>query len=196
MENKTLNDLDLKAPPLSSHYDNNNTLLPHSQGSVWTIRALYPLIGSYALLSSLGLLLCFIKDVRKERVNSRTPDKEDNPENDQSKLSARMRAVLVSIMAAMFFIYVGMEVAFGTFISIFAVKSRLQFTRPKGYSLFKFTFLGKVWLLLNNIVTLKFCLKTTIKYFFICTGSTVTAVFWGTFAATRGLAILLAMVNR
>ena len=129
MENKTLNDLDLKAP-LSSHYDNT---LPHSQGSFWTIRALYPLIGSYALLSSLGLLLCFIKDVRKERVNSRTPDKEDNPENDQSKLSARMRAVLVSIMAAMFFIYVGMEVAFGTFISIFAVKSRLQFTRPKGY---------------------------------------------------------------
>merc|ERR1711997_33051 len=61
-------------------------------------------------------------------------------------------------MAAMFFIYVGMEVAFGTFISIFAVKSRLQFTRPKG--------------------------------------STVTAVFWGTFAATRGLAILLAMIAR
>ena len=68
----------------------------------------------------------------------RTPDKDDSTERDESKMSAKMKAVLVSLMAAMFFIYVGMEVAFGTFISIFAVKSSLRFTRPEGYCLVRF----------------------------------------------------------
>ena len=81
------------------------------------------------------LLIFFIKDARKAKTNSRTPDKDDSPERDESKMSAKMKAVLVSLMAAMFFIYVGMEVAFGTFISIFTVKSSLHFTRPEGQCL-------------------------------------------------------------
>ena len=131
MEDHTLHeDVSLKAP-LAPH-DNITSPSPFSSESVWTIRALYPLIGGYALLSSLSLLVFFIKDVRKARMKSRTPEKDDSPERDESKMSAKMKAVLVSLMAAMFFIYVGMEVAFGTFISIFAVKSSLHFTRPEG----------------------------------------------------------------
>ena len=120
--------------PLSSA-QNHNMSSPIPLESVWTIRALYPMIGGYALLSSLGLLIFFFKDSRKARTNSRTPGKDDSDssEMDQSKMSAMMKMVLVSIMAAMFFIYVGMEVAFGTFISIFAVKSSLRFSRPEGY---------------------------------------------------------------
>lgn len=136
-----------------------------------TIRALYPIIGGYALLSSVGLLIFYFKDFRKSRTNSRTPDKEESSDRDQAEMSAKMKVVLVSIMAAMFFIYVGMEVAFGTFISIFAVKSSLRFTRPEGWSL-----------------------SSLISRIYFSSGSTVAAVFWGTFAATRGLAILLAMV--
>ena len=120
--------------PLASHH-NLSSLSPTSPESVWTIRALYPLIGGYALLSSFGLLIFFIKDVRKARTNSRTPDKEDSPMRVESKMSEKMKVLLVSLMAAMFFIYVGMEVAFGTFISIFAVKSSLKFTRPEGQCL-------------------------------------------------------------
>ena len=90
------------------------------------------MIGGYALLSSIGLLIFYLKDFRKPLTNSQTPDKDDSSEKDQSKMSAKRKAVLVSLMAAMFFIYIGMEEAFGTFISIFAVKSSLRFTRPEG----------------------------------------------------------------
>ena len=69
-------------------------------------------------LSSLGLLIFFIKDARKARTNSQTPEKDDSTERDESKMSAKMKAVLVSVMAAMFFIYNGMEEAFGNFISV------------------------------------------------------------------------------
>ena len=126
--------------PLASHH-NLSSLSPISPESVWTIRALYPLIGGYALLSSFSLLILFIKDVRKARTNSRIPDKDDspNPMRDETKMSEKMKVLLVSLMAAMFFIYVGMEVAFGTFISIFAVKSSLQFTRPEGQRLSLYT---------------------------------------------------------
>ena len=122
------NELSLEAPLASVQKPTS----PVSQEAVWTIRALYPIIGGYALLSSVSLLIFYFKDFRKTRTNSRTPDKEESSERDQSEMSAKMKVVLVSIMAAMFFIYVGMEVAFGTFISIFAVKSSLHFTRPKG----------------------------------------------------------------
>ena len=47
-------------------------------------------------------------------------------------MKLKLKVLLVGIMSVMFFIYVGMEVAFGTFISVFAVKSDLQFTRPQG----------------------------------------------------------------
>ena len=134
MENHTLlEDVSLKAP-LASHH-NITSPSPFSPESVWTIRALYPMIGGYTLLSSLGLLVFFIKDARKARTNSQTPEKDDTTERDESKMSAKMKAVLVSLMAAMFFIYNGMEEAFGNFISIFAVKSSLHFTRPEGQCL-------------------------------------------------------------
>ena len=102
------------------------------------------MIGGCALLSSLGLLIFFIKDVRKARTNPRTPEKDDFTERDVSKMSAKMKAVLVSLMAAMFFIYIGMEEAFGNFISIFAVKSSLHFTRPEGQCLLLLIFIKKL----------------------------------------------------
>ena len=135
VENDTLlrEEVSLKTPLLSVQNPNTMTS-PVSLESVWTIRALYPMIGGYALLSSIGLLIFYLKDFRKPLTNSRTPDKDDSSEKDQSKMSAKRKAVLVSLMAAMFFIYIGMEEAFGTFISIFAVKSSLRFTRPEGYN--------------------------------------------------------------
>ena len=47
-------------------------------------------------------------------------------------LSSKMKIFLVGIMALTFFFYVGMEMGFGMYISVFAVKSELKFTRPQG----------------------------------------------------------------
>ena len=104
---------------------------PASAGSVWTIQALYPLIGAYSLASSLALLCYFVKDLRRKREAANRSDKEEGKGEGQD-LPLKLKVALVSIMSVMFFVYVGMEVAFGTFISVFAVESDLGFTRPQG----------------------------------------------------------------
>ena len=104
---------------------------PTGVGSVWTIRALYPLIGAYSLVSSLALLCYFVKDLRRKREAANVSDKEEGKVEGQD-LPLKLKVALVSIMSVMFFVYVGMEVAFGTFISVFAVESDLGFTRPQG----------------------------------------------------------------
>ena len=98
---------------------------------MWTIRALYPLIGAYSLASSLALLCYFVKDLRRKREAANVSDKEEGKAEGQD-LPLNLKMALVSIMSVMFFVYVGMEVAFGTFISVFAVESDLGFTRPQG----------------------------------------------------------------
>ena len=119
-----------------------NTSLPHplaagdpgdpaGGSSVWTIRALYPLIGAYSLAASLALLCYFVKDLRRKREAANVSDKEERKAEGQD-LPLKYKVALVSIMSVMFFVYVGMEVAFGTFISVFAVESDLRFTRPQG----------------------------------------------------------------
>jgi len=130
------------------------------QEETWTIKALYPILGVYAILASFGFFLYFFKDIRKEQSSENSTDTEESKKEEvcKNQMSSNIKIILVGIMSSMFFFYVGMEVAFGTYISVFAVKSNLKFTRPQG--------------------------------------SDVTAIFWGTFAATRGLAILLAIVAK
>ena len=139
-----------------------NTSLPHplaagdpgdpaGGSSVWTIRALYPLIGAYSLAASLALLCYFVKDLRRKREASNVSDKEERKAEGQD-LPLKYKVALVSIMSVMFFVYVGMEVAFGTFISVFAVESDLGFTRPQGDNIISF------WpLLVSDILHLTPC---------------------------------------
>ena len=101
------------------------------QDSTWTIKALYPLISGYGILSAFFILFYFIKDYRKTNDSSEKSSIESE-ENGVKSMNLKFKVLLVGIMSVMFFIYVGMEVAFGTFISVFAVKSDLQFTRPQG----------------------------------------------------------------
>ena len=102
--------------------------------STWTIKALYPLVGIYGLLSSVGFLVYYIIDTRKAKMNNESQNNERNENVDEAETSSqtKWKIILVSIMSIMFFIYVGMEVAFGTFVSVFAVESDLHFTRPQG----------------------------------------------------------------
>jgi len=128
------------------------------ESSTWTIKALYPMAGSYALIISLGFLFYFIKDISKKDREETEKDETKKNKTEKEDLSRRLKLVTVGLVAVFFFLYVGMEVAFGTFISVFTVESELKFTRPQG--------------------------------------SDVTAVFWGTFAATRGLAIFIAIIAK
>merc|ERR1711971_49305 len=119
--------------------------------SVWTVKTLYPMVSAYPLLLSLVFVAFHVKDRKTAKKGA---NKED--EGGENQLSKGFTIAIVATVSVLFFLYVGMEVAFGTFVSVFAVQSKLQFTRQQG--------------------------------------SDVTAVFWGTFAATRGLAIFAAIV--
>jgi len=123
--------------------------------SIWTIKTLYPILGCYSLIISIGFVLCFLIDKRKNADESDDKHKKEDPSKDDSK-DTRKRILLVSLMSIFFFFYVGVEVSYGTYIAVFSVKSSLAMSRRAG--------------------------------------SDITAIFWGTFAATRGLAILAAVV--
>ena len=130
--------------------------------SSWTILTLYPLVSSYGVLVSLCCLYFFMQDrksspanLQSSNTNNQTEEKADQP---TTTLSSKLRLLIVGLLGIFFFLYVGMEVAMGTFISVFAVQSGLGFSRAQG--------------------------------------SDLAAVFWGTFAAMRGLAVLLAIIAR
>ena len=113
----------------------DNSTVDYSESlkdSSWTIKALYPLISGYSLLSAIFILFYFIKDYRKASENNSKKSSDDNEDKTATNSNLKFKVLLVGVMSLMFFIYVGMEVAFGTFISVFAVKSDLQFTRPQG----------------------------------------------------------------
>ena len=138
------------------------------EGSVWTVKTLYPMVSAYPLLLSMVFVAFHVKDSKTAKKGAKKEDKEG-----ENQLSKGFTIAIVATVSVLFFLYVGMEVAFGTFVSVFAVQSRLQFTRQQVDV--------DSWSSLHAF----HCQKQ---------GSDVTAVFWGTFAATRGLAIFAAIV--
>jgi FHS family Na+ dependent glucose MFS transporter 1 len=135
-------------------------------GTMWSVRTLYPLVGSFALCISLGFIAYQCKDKGTTKADVTQEMKEG--ENALNKFHS---IFIVGIICVLFFFYVGMEVAFGTFVSVFAVQSNLQFTRQQ---------VSNVNLFDDEALFHQ--------------GSDVTAVFWGTFAAARGLAIFAALI--
>ena len=112
------------------------------------------------LQKSLCCVYYFLQDRRSSPATLQATNTNNQTENQPSStiISPKLRLVIVGLLGIFFFLYVGMEVAFGTFISVFAVQSGLGFSRAQG--------------------------------------SDVIAVFWGTFAAMRGLAVVLAIIAR
>ena len=98
--------------------------------TVWTIKTLYPIISSYGLLTALACVYYFLQDRRSKlnRTNAKKNPTEDNPK----QVSTPLKLITVGLLGIFFFLYVGMETAFGTFISVFAVESDLKFSRPQG----------------------------------------------------------------
>jgi len=149
--------------PSSSHGELGLVTQNYTEGlrhtefdSPWTIKALYPMISSYGVLTTLGCIYYFLQDRRSDTGQAQAGEK--LTQHKTEKVDQKMKLIIVGLLGVFFFLYVGMEVAFGTFISVFAVQSDLKFSRPEG--------------------------------------SDVTAVFWGTFAGMRGLAVVLAVVAK
>ena len=95
-------------------------------GSVWTVKTLYPLVGAYAGILSLGFVAYHLRDVRKEREGGQQEKKVE-----ENTLSKSNLILMVALFCVLYFLYVGMEVAFGTFVPVFAVQSGLKFTRKQ-----------------------------------------------------------------
>jgi len=121
----------------NSYEDINNEL----DDSLLTIKFLYPLVGSLPIIVSTVFILYFILDERKNKSTeddkeSSNEDKEDAKKNDDKMkfLGLRMTAIIMLHMI-FYFLYVGLEVAFGTFIAVFAVECKLGMTRKQGSDL-------------------------------------------------------------
>ena len=118
----------------NSGYNQTSEMENIYQDEIWTIKTLYLIVGVYGILSSFGLVFCFIKDFKNGQTNygNMNGDSSIRVPMETNLLSSKMKIFLVGIMALTFFFYVGMEMGFGMYISVFAVKSELKFTRPQG----------------------------------------------------------------
>ena len=96
------------------------------EGSVWTVKTLYPMVSAYPLLLAIVFLVFHLRDRRKAKKGVKKEEKEG-----ENQLSKGFTIAIVATVSVLFFLYVGMEVAFGTYVSVFAVQSKLQFTRQQ-----------------------------------------------------------------
>ena len=125
------------------------------------MEVLYPIVGCFAMLTSIGYLVYGIKECSTSRkptkkyswtdtdnLNFKTTEKDNANKNDEF-----LKICLVLILLVFIFLYAGMEVQYGTFVATFAVKSDLNLTRQEG--------------------------------------AKVNAIFWGSFAAMRFAAIFI-----
>ncbi len=88
--------------------------------------------GSLIIIISIILvfIIYFINDERNQKSNQpKDMEEKDNQEIKQDKENENkllgIKLVILIIMMLFFFLYVGQEVAFGTFISVFAVRCKL-----------------------------------------------------------------------
>ena len=78
----------------------------------------------------MGCLYYFFKDIRTSNpVEDNTETVEEVMRNRD--LNKRSKLLIIGLLTILFFLYNGMEVAFGTFIPVFAVKSNLRMTRAE-----------------------------------------------------------------
>ena len=101
------------------------------EGSVWTVKTLYPMVSAYPLLLAIVFLVFHLRDRREVKKGVKKEEKEG-----ENQLNKGFTIAIVATVSVLFFLYVGMEVAFGTYVSVFAVQSKLQFTRQQVASSF------------------------------------------------------------
>ena len=110
-----------------------------NQFSISGMFIVYPIIGVTALLSSFGYLLYAIKHSQDyKNMNEGNKPKKEIPENVNKekdehidKKQTLYKRMIVITLLAFLFVYVGLEIMFGTYISTFAVESKLHLSRQE-----------------------------------------------------------------
>ena len=98
---------------------------------------LYPIVGVFIIFTSIGYLIYGFRECRNletafkstTSVASQTLNGNKHKGHKQNDL---LKLWLVILLVAFIFLYVGMEVMYGTFVATFSVKSDLRLSRQEG----------------------------------------------------------------
>ena len=157
------------------------------------IRIFYPMLGIITIVISLGYLYFFFASLKKPSqhqelvsIEKTKPQQSEDVGNDpHSNVGSKLKMVFYIVMLVFFFFYVGMEIVYGTFLTVFAVESKLRLTKQQGadvtavfyasFALARFTsiFLSTKMRPFSMLVT----------SFILCCIASVVLVFWGEHSA-------------
>ena len=110
---------------------------------LWEIRSLYPMVGLISLAVTPGYLICWMLERPKDKSKDMLVEKQDGTSvglgcRRQVTLKQPLnlkrfiyRWLLVGLMAAYYFAFIGVESSLRTFTSTFAVSSSLKLTRAQ-----------------------------------------------------------------
>ena len=123
---------------LSTNSVDKNYYAESSNSSGMTV--LYPVVGVFIICTSIGYLIYGFRECRHLEKTLENPQETKSPnliekkqENSRyHKQSKNLKLCLVFLLIAFIFLYVGMEVMYGTFVATFSVKSDLGLTRQEG----------------------------------------------------------------
>ena len=112
-------------------------LLIHSDLESQTkITILFPLCGIIIIVCSFGYLILAIKESRQNKIVKQQQKKqitEQAPEeNTKDNIYTIHHWILFGLFAFFYFFYVGAEVSYGSYITTFAVRSKLSLTKQVG----------------------------------------------------------------
>jgi hypothetical protein len=99
-----------------------------ADSDVWTVKTLFPLTGSASICIATLFVFYFIRDCGKQKVTGGggTPSAtEEKGEGVTKRGRLVLEIVVIALLSLMFFLYVGLEVAYGTFLTVFSVRSKL-----------------------------------------------------------------------
>jgi hypothetical protein len=119
-----VNSSSIITPPLA----NESTTAADDYRYVWTVKTLFPLTGSASIGVAALFVIYFIRDCSKQKVTGggSTPTATEEKGAGVTKRGRMLlEIVVISLLSLMFFLYVGLEVAYGTFLTVFSVRSKL-----------------------------------------------------------------------
>ena len=126
----------------SSNLTINTTKVTCSEENSNTLgmNILYPIVGVFIICTSIGYLIYGFRECKNlhQSLDTETEAKSPNITKNEQENHAKdeknkvLKLCLVLLLIAFIFLYVGMEVMYGTFIATFSVKSELSLSRREG----------------------------------------------------------------
>ncbi len=155
--------------------------------SLSKITILYPIIGALSCLVAFGYLAFAINERNISKNNKEDNKNKSGPDQVLNKL----QILFIGLMFVFFFVYVGVEVTYGTYVTTFAVKSDLKLSKPTGAKITA-TFWGTFATIRFLAIFAAMKLKTIHIMTASCTSSVIGAVILASAGNTSQEAIFLA----